>query len=133
MTPYNNNPVHLRMNMPSTDDADVVLRQFFQAALPQTWPPSPAPLDDQMAPPSDHQFAKKRWLRLPGRLAIAASVAGLVVGFGAVQTWFPEPQPGIRSQIDESRPMGFKSQPGKVVDPKDRDRPPDENHRLDVP
>jgi hypothetical protein len=73
---------------PSGDELDGMLRSFFRAEVPDPWP-------TMKAPPAVVKFEKPRrstWLRIGPRLAIAASVGLLLVGYLALGSIFPKHQ-----------------------------------------
>src|SRR5262249_25292434 len=59
------------------DDVDRLLSDFFRAELPSPWPGAPVS-DEQLLPLSARPI--RRWSGLRSRLALAASVALLLVG-----------------------------------------------------
>jgi hypothetical protein len=61
-----------------TDDVEGALRAFFQAEMPAPWPKLKTP------PSSSVAKTAKEWPLLRSRLALAASVALLALGFSAL-------------------------------------------------
>ena len=59
------------------DDVDQLLRAFFSAQLPPSWPSAPAPL--RVAAPAVDR-ATRGWPLIRSRLALAASVFLLILG-----------------------------------------------------
>ena len=75
---------------PSGDELEGMLRSFFRAEVPDPWPMMKAP-----AEPVVVKLPKPRrstWLRIGPRLAIAASVAFLLLGYLALGSIFPKHQ-----------------------------------------
>src|SRR5262249_29702899 len=73
---------------PSGDELEGMLRSFFRAEVPDPWPtmkfPEPAV--------KLHKPRRSTWLRIGPRLAIAASVAFLLIGYLALGSIFPKHQ-----------------------------------------
>jgi hypothetical protein len=84
-------PVNHRFAATRTGEVEELLRRFYRAEMPESWPAAPAVAAPTSGTP--RRLAVGRFFRAPRRLALAASVALLVIGFLALQTWFPEPQP----------------------------------------
>jgi hypothetical protein len=103
-------PLNDRFAVTRTDEVDEVLRCFYRAEMPHPWPA--APVVKAEAPP--RRLGLGHFFRVPGRLAIAASVAALVIGYLMLQAWFPDPKPD--SAIDKTQ-MGFRVAPGKGSNP----------------
>jgi hypothetical protein len=74
---------------PSGDELEGMLRTFFRAEVPDPWPTMkfPEPILKLRKP------RRSTWLRVGPRLAVAASVALLVVGYLALGSIFPKHQP----------------------------------------
>ena len=94
---------------PSGDELDGMLRSFFRAEVPDPWP-------TMKAPPAVVKFEKPRrstWLRIGPRLAIAASVGLLLVGYLALGSIFPKHQQdgmnmGERNIAKDNRPVRWR-------------------------
>jgi hypothetical protein len=69
------------------EHVDRVLRDFFQSAMPDPWPEAPRPA---LTPVVQRRMP---WLRLRSRLALAAAIALVFVGYLVVSAKFP-PQEG---------------------------------------
>jgi hypothetical protein len=76
------------MNALKTHNVDDLLRSYFRAEMPEPWPEmrAPAPILPLAAPAQ-----RKTWWRRAGRLAIAASVALMLIGYLALASLFPAP------------------------------------------
>ena len=86
-------PINLRFTSPP-DEVDGLLRRFYRSQLPDPWPAPPqVPLEQPMTP-QPPRLAVARFFR-PGRVAVAAAVVLLVIGYLALQSWFPDPKPRI--------------------------------------
>jgi hypothetical protein len=75
--------------MPSDEarpEMDDLLHDYFQAEMPYPWPTFKAPR------PIGTTTTKSLWSRTSGRLALAASVASLVLGYLMLGTFFPRSQ-----------------------------------------
>jgi len=81
-----------RFGAPSTDEVDELLRRFFRAEMPGEWPAAPV-VEVAPRPRVLPRRTVVRFFRAPARLAVAAAVALLVIGYLSLQAWFPEPQP----------------------------------------
>jgi hypothetical protein len=75
---------------PSSDELDGMLRSFFRAEVPDPWPTMKFPEPVVKL----HKPRRSAWLRIGPRLAIAASVAFLLLGYLALGSIFPRHQPG---------------------------------------
>jgi hypothetical protein len=100
-------PVNYRLAASRNDDVEELLRRFYRSEMAQPWPDAPAVTPLVKEAPRPRRLAIGRFFRTPARLAIAASVALLVIGYLALQTWFPDPKP--RSEVDNTQ-MGNKPQ-----------------------
>jgi hypothetical protein len=98
--------VNYRLTASRTGEIEELLRRFYRAEVPQPWPVPPAvpPLFREAKQP--RRLAISRFFRVPTRLAIAAAVALLVIGYMTLQTWFPEPR--TASGGDEKETIGQK-------------------------
>jgi hypothetical protein len=135
MTPSRKTPVKSSFNPSSAVDVDVLLTRFFRSAMPEPWPACPRVLPEAAALLPRRKSTKGRWLLRAGRrLAAAAVVAGMVVGYVAMQAWFVDPQPAFPSLMDGRPEMGFnKLVPGKVIDNPKKDEPGDDGSKKDIP
>jgi hypothetical protein len=93
-------------------DIDRLLREFYQAEMPDPWPRLSAPAAAPMPPPK----SKVSWLRqnLARPLVLAAAVAFLLVGYGTLAAMFPA-QPARSSLTPASPEIGHR--PGRRVEP----------------
>jgi hypothetical protein len=66
-------------------DVDVLLRDYFQAEVPQSWPRFRAPVTLRVKLPAS------AWSRYSGRVAMALCLALLVGGYIALSSFFPRP------------------------------------------
>ena len=73
---------------PSSDELDGMLRSFFRAEVPDPWPTMKFP----EAVVKLHKPRRSTWLRIGPRLAVAASVAFLLLGYLALGSMFPKHQ-----------------------------------------
>jgi hypothetical protein len=87
-------PLNYRFAASQNDDMEELLRRFYSSEMAQPWPDAPAVTPFAAEVPRARRLAIGRFFRSPARLAIAASVALLVIGYLALQTWFPDPKPG---------------------------------------
>jgi hypothetical protein len=75
-----------RLAGPPAGDLDGLLRTFFQAEMPRPWPAAPVPgrpsasRNDSPKPATRDLFRPKRWSLSSSRLALAAALAGLMIG-----------------------------------------------------
>jgi hypothetical protein len=83
-------PINLRFTSPP-DEVDGLLRRFYRAQLPVPWP-APPQVPVEQPTPQPQRLAVSRFFRLD-RLAVAAAVVLLVIGYLALQGWFPDPKP----------------------------------------
>jgi hypothetical protein len=107
-------PMNHRFASTRTGEVEQVLRCFYRAEMPEPWPAAPNVAWAEPKPPQPQRLALGRFFRIPGRVAIAASVALLVIGYLLVQAWFPDPKP--ESDIGSST-IGYRFVPGKGPDP----------------
>jgi hypothetical protein len=135
MTPSRNAPVNFDFTSPPSGDVDVLLTRFFRSAMPEPWPACPRLLSATAALPLRRKFTTGRLLLRAGRrLAAAAVVAGMVVGYVAMQAWFVEPQQAFPSLMDGRPEIGFnKLVPGKVSDGPKKEEAGDEGAKKDPP
>jgi hypothetical protein len=99
--------LNLRFAASKNDDVEELLRRFYRSEMVHPWPDAPAVTPLVTEAPRPRRLALGRFFRSPARLAIAASVALLVIGYLALQTWFPDPKPG--SEVDKTN-IGNKLQ-----------------------
>jgi hypothetical protein len=85
-------PVNPRFASPP-DELDGLLRRFYRAQLPQPWPAPPRLESEQQTTEAPRKLAVARLFRGATRVAVAAAVAFLVIGYLALQGWFPDPRP----------------------------------------
>src|SRR5262245_8500152 len=95
------------------DDLDGLLRDFFRAELPQRWPaaPQPVPLSSlnghaNLAPAARPARSKARPWAWSSRVALAASVGGLLLGTLLLSGQFKGNQPP--SDSDVGTPSGSR-------------------------
>src|SRR5947207_1708305 len=72
-------------------DVDGLLRAYFQAALPRTWPRPPLPASPREQAPASP------WRRSRMRLMLAASMALLLTGYLGLAGRFPQTAPPTRA------------------------------------
>jgi hypothetical protein len=95
-----------------TGEVDELLRRFYRAEMPDPWPAAPAVAT--VSPSQERQPRRLtfgRFFRAPTRLALAAAVALLVIGYLALQTWFPEPGPMSPFSTDTKDPFANTVKP----------------------
>ena len=80
---------NLNPTRPEASDVDDLLRKYFQREMPAAWPACPRP-----TPPRQRRLVSLWSYRLP-RVALAAAVALLFVGYLSVARWFPQDTAGI--------------------------------------
>jgi hypothetical protein len=110
----------------SGDELEGMLRSFFRAEVPDPWPMMKAPEPVVKLP----MRKRSPWLRVGPRLAVAASVAFLLLGYLALGSIFPKheqvgPNPGERNIAKDNRPKllpiitpkGFKNLMEEKVNP----------------
>jgi hypothetical protein len=100
---------------PSGDELEGMLRSFFRAEVPDPWP-------TMKAPEAVVKFQKPRrstWLRIGPRLAIAASVGLLLVGYLALGSIFPKHQPN--DGLNNGSTIGKNNPPRRVHTPGGRE------------
>jgi hypothetical protein len=98
--------VNFRLSATRTEEVEELLRRFYRAEVPHAWPAPPAVTPMLREAKQPRRLAIGRFFRVPTRLAIAASVALLVIGYITLQTWFPEPQ--ATSGVEQNAPMSNK-------------------------
>jgi hypothetical protein len=135
MTPSRKAPVNSSFNPPSAGDADVLLTRFFRSAMPEPWPACPSVPSETPALPPRRRFTTGRLLLRAGRrMAAAAVVAGMVVGYVAMQAWFVDPQPAFPALMGAKPEIGFKEWvPRKAIDDSKKDDPADDGSKKDPP
>jgi hypothetical protein len=80
--------------------------------MPDPWPAAPAVASEYKTTPRPRRLAHGRFFRL----ALAACVAALVIGYLAVQAWFPEPKPVVPNGVDGSHPHATPLlKPGNMI------------------
>ena len=79
------NNISTLKNDEARPDMDVMLHDYFQAALPHPWP--------TFKPPSTTRTRRPApvWARYAGRMALAACVALLIAGYLTLSGYFPRP------------------------------------------
>jgi hypothetical protein len=121
---------------PSADDPELLLAEFFRSELPDPWPACPRPLSTPGVLPLRRKLTWGRLLLRAGRrIAAAAVVAGMVVGYVAMQGWFVDPQQPFPSLMDNrpEREMGFnKLVPGKATENSKKDDPAEDGPKKDI-
>src|SRR5437667_10780783 len=103
-------------NEEARPEMDNLLHDYFQAEMPHPWPTFQAPRPMRLKTPASF------WSRTGGRLALAGSIALLVLGYLALGAFFPRSQTGLEKATDD---IGLKEKrnPGT---PKPRIHQPDE-------
>jgi hypothetical protein len=82
-------PVDPREPGRSADEVDGLLREFFQGALPRSWPPFQRPAREAL--PSPHPLSWRR--RFRSTLALAASLILLALSLGLLSGKFADRSP----------------------------------------
>jgi hypothetical protein len=102
---------------PSGDELEGMLRSFFRAEVPDPWPA-------MKAPAAVVKFEKPRrstWLRIGPRLAVAACVAFLLLGYLALGSMFPKHQ-AVDGLNNAGPPIGKQdNRPRRVHTPSGRE------------
>jgi hypothetical protein len=124
-------PVVLRLPDHPPDDLDGLLSAYFQEEMPTPWPAWSPPQTNR---PADvgRSLGPKRWLAVRRRLAVAASVAALLVGYLVLAQAFPSAgESKMAGTVDQQNVIGkgldvpkgnprmlipFDNGPGKEVD-----------------
>jgi len=88
-------------------DVDGLLRDYFEAEMPQPWPAFKAPKQTRGKRPVSS------WSRYSSRVALAACVALLVAGYMALAGFFPTRTP-TNGVIDQTRAIGAAEKKGKI-------------------
>jgi hypothetical protein len=91
------------------DDLDQLLRSYFQSELPSPWPALRALT--QPGSPADlpgSPVGRRRWLAFRRRLAVAASVAALLIGYLLLAQAFPSSVSKAPSALDQENHFGEK-------------------------
>lgn len=77
-------------------ELDVLLRNFFRSEMPDPWPELKAPVEVKFPPA---RSTPRRWSSIRGKLALAASVAVLMVGSWCLSGGTPDysqgPEPSL--------------------------------------
>lgn len=91
------NEIHAK-NGDVANDVDRLLTSYFQSEMPNPWPTWQAP--------ETHTLPRRRsrWLSLT-RLAVAASLAGLLAAYLALAGFFPREAPG-KMDLNPSHNIG---------------------------
>jgi hypothetical protein len=82
----------------SADEIDGLLREFFQGALPTSWPPFQRPAREIL--PSPHPLSWRR--RFRSTLALAASLILLALSLGFLSGKFADRPPQLPGGIDNT-------------------------------
>ena len=105
------------------DDVDGLLRNFFRAEMPDPWPTLKAPVEMKSTKPT----APRRWAPVRSRMALAASVALLLLGTWCFSVRTPDysvaPSEG-RDGAGSASPLNLKNMRdgGKVGAPSSNQR-----------
>jgi hypothetical protein len=102
-------------NMGMNERVDSALRRFYQAEMPSTWPALRLP---EEAP--RRRSLVQRLTQNAGRMAIAASIVALVIGYTALTAVFPRNRSGL-SLTQPVEPIGLHG--SKLEHPTPRDTP----------
>jgi hypothetical protein len=82
------------------ENLDGLLRRFFRSEMPRSWPAAP-----KVETPAARKLRPSRpWFRPSSRLALAAAVALLLIGYLALAGKFPTDQSLRRHSIDSTNP-----------------------------
>jgi hypothetical protein len=97
-------------NEEARPEIDGLLHGYFQAEMPHPWPAFHTPKPNRIKRPASF------WSRYSGRVALAASIALLVVGYLALAGFFPRLQAptGVERQMDD---LGMKDPKTKTPAP----------------
>jgi hypothetical protein len=115
-------PLNPHGRAPSADELDGLLAQFFRATVPEPWPSCPRPQPEAATVPQPQQLACCWMMRAPGRLALVAAVAGVVIGYLSLQSSFPDPTRAVVSPVLDLPQIGYL-QPGLFLDRTESGRP----------
>jgi hypothetical protein len=118
MTYQTRPPVNPRFSSPPLDELDGLLRRFYRTQMPDPWPAAPRVASAEETPPSPRRVAVGRFFRPTLRVALAAAVAFLVIGYLALQGWFPDPsvKPASSQMLDTGSGIGSRlPQPKRQV------------------
>src|SRR5262245_9272149 len=78
-------PMMQANDRPENDETDGVLRDFFRSEMPKAWPPATAVLKRSMQPTI---LSRNAPLRTYGRLALAASIVLMLLGYLTLASGF---------------------------------------------
>ena len=81
-----------------THNIDETLRDFYRSEMPDPWPTMRAPARTL---PMPKRTARPVWLRSLSRLAVAASIALLLVGYLALASLFPRDNAGSAGGLNQ--------------------------------
>ena len=96
-----------------THDIDQTLRDFYRAEMPSPWPTMRAPARTL---PMPRRSAKPAWMRSLSRLAVAACIALLLIGYLAVASLFPR-ENGVARSLKQVGPDAARGDPMPKFDP----------------
>jgi hypothetical protein len=97
MSDFTRNPITMHRPDQGPDELDRLLYSFFQAEVPHPWPAWTPPRAEASPPPS---FVTRRpWFALRRRLAVAASVGLVLVGYLLLARAFPGNLSGEHKQV----------------------------------
>lgn len=101
-------------------DVDGVLRHFFRAEMPDPWPEVQVP---EAAPAVRRRF---NWMHATSRLALAASILLMVLGYVALAGMFPQQGSQPNDIVPVAPPIGKNLQ--RVKTPRGHDATMEERH-----
>ncbi|MFO0966660.1 MAG: hypothetical protein U0793_13895 [Gemmataceae bacterium] len=96
------------MNAFETEKIDGLLRGYFQSAMPRPWPAFAYPKAARTTRPRRTAF----------RLALAACVALLFLGYWTLAQMFPDPAVSAPAGIHQERHLGSRVKPGPDTEKK---------------
>jgi hypothetical protein len=132
MSSFNKALVKPRQDSPANDEVDELLSRYFRAQVPLTWPRCPTPASKVATFELPRKRPASGLARLARRLAVAAAVAGLVVGYHGLQNSFVEPMSTLPMRISGPE-MGFRPEPPKVIDDTKKDEQGEGARKKQIP
>jgi hypothetical protein len=132
MTSFNKTFLKPRLSSSSNDEVDDLLTRYFRTQVPRTWPPCPTPASEIATLQLPRKRTAGRLSRLTRRLAVAAAVAGLVVGYHGLQSSFVEPQSPLPLRISGPE-MSFRFDSPKVLDDTKKDEQGEGAKKKQIP
>jgi len=100
-----NPPMLLRLPDRSPNELDRLLQGFFREEMPEPWPAWSPPVAEPVAPAV---LGRRRWVALRRRLAVAASVALILVTYLMLSWAFPGSSGSSRLPFEPGKTVGHK-------------------------